>query len=543
MPSMPLMEARAATAGPALALKGVRLRGWHIAAIHAVLIAVVLAPMVASEYPPLVDYPNHLARIHILSALADDPILRGIYAANWSLVPNLAMDGLLVPLAKVMPVHLLGRAFVILTMAVFIGGTYTLHRVVQGRTGLWPAVSLMFVYNRVLAWGFLNYLFGVGLYLFAFAGWIWLRERWRWGPRIAVFSAVAIALFFTHMLALGIYALSIGGYELGRSLARRERPWRDHLAEWARAGVQFVAPAGLWLISSTGTGGGAITFGDIGSKIVAIASMSIFHDVGVGVASFFFVAVLVIGGVLTGSFRLKPAMAAPLIVLGLATLAMPVWLFGSWAADIRLSPVLAVVAVASVRFERRRKLFADVMVMVGSMLLVMKLYSIAGMVPRFDRQVGELRAAVAASVPRGAALLNVADFPFNDPGFKLEFSQVYHQLAAYTVIDQSLFLSFLFTDREKQPLAVTPRYRLMDTPFDHPMSLTDLARGADPAWSDRMFARRDERGRTYYWAHWPKLFDYLLVYDRGRHRNPMPRYLTVVRKGSYFAIYKIMRNQ
>lgn len=540
---MTSMIARAATTGPALALKGLSLRGWHIAAIHTVLIAVVLAPMVIAEYPPLVDYPNHLARIYILSALGDDPILRGIYAANWSLVPNLAMDGLLVPLAKLMPIHLLGRLFVILTMVLFVGGTYTLHRVIHGRTGLWPAVTLLFVYNKVLAWGFLNFLFGAGLYLFAFAGWIWVRERWSWGPRIAVFSGVAVALFFTHMFALGIYALSIGGYELGRSLARRERPWRDHLADWSQSGAQFVLPTALWVFSATGSDGSLAIFGGVWSKVIAVASMSIFHDIGVGVMSFFFVLVLVIGGVLTRSFRLQPTMTMPLIVLGIATLAMPVWLFGSWAVDIRLPPVLAAVAVASVRFERRRRLFADVMVMLGSTLLVMKLYSIAGMVPRHDRQIDELRAAVAATIPKGAALLNAADFPIKDPDFRLEFSQIYYHPAAYTVIDRSLFLSFLFTDREKQPLTVTPRYRFMDTPFAHPMPLLHLRRGADPAWSDRMFARRDERGRVYYWAHWPKLFDYLLVFDRGKHVNPMPRHLTAVRKGSYFAIYKITRGK
>jgi hypothetical protein len=211
--------------------------------------------------------------------------------------------------------------------------------------------------------------------------------------------------------------------------------------------------------------------------------------------------------------------------------------------DIRLSPVLAAVAVASVRFERRRRMFADVMLMLGSMLLVVKLYSIAGMMPRHDRQVAELRAAVAASIPRGAAILNATDYPFHDLAFRVQFTQVYYHLAAYTVIDRSLFLSFMFTDREKQPLTVTPRYRFIDTPFAHPMRLFELRRGADAAWSERMFARRDGRGRQYYWAHWPKLFDYLLVYDRGRHINPVPRYLSLVRKGSYFAIYKITRGK
>ncbi len=96
--------------------------------------------------------------------------------------------------------------------------------------------------------------------------------------------------------------------------------------------------------------------------------------------------------------------------------------------------------------------------------------------PRHDRQVGELRAA-ATSILKGATLLNIARFPFNGPGFKLEFSQGYRQLAAYTVIERSLFLLLQFTGRKKQP------------------------------------------------------------------RAAIQGYLTGVRKGSYFAIYKIMRNK
>ncbi len=45
---------------------------------------VLLVPFFVIEILPLQDYPNHLARIHILSHLENSPILRQYYAASWA---------------------------------------------------------------------------------------------------------------------------------------------------------------------------------------------------------------------------------------------------------------------------------------------------------------------------------------------------------------------------------------------------------------------------------------------------------------------------
>src|SRR5215469_4772948 len=49
-------------------------------------------PVLLTAAPPLVDYPNHLARMHIIGALGASPTLGQFYELVWRPIPNLAMD-------------------------------------------------------------------------------------------------------------------------------------------------------------------------------------------------------------------------------------------------------------------------------------------------------------------------------------------------------------------------------------------------------------------------------------------------------------------
>src|SRR5260370_42462833 len=111
-------------------------------------------------------------------------------------------------LSRVMPVEQAGWAFVGLTMLALIGGTLTLHRALHGRLEAWPICSVLFVYNAAMFWGFLNWLFSTGIYLFAFSGWIATRHC-RPGPRLLTFSAAANLLLVLHLFAFALYGLSV----------------------------------------------------------------------------------------------------------------------------------------------------------------------------------------------------------------------------------------------------------------------------------------------------------------------------------------------
>src|SRR5690349_5916928 len=75
----------------------------------ALMCTILLVPLALVDVPPLLDYPNHLARAFVLTFGAGDPILSQMYAAHWAVIPNLATDLILPPLLLILPIHLAGR--------------------------------------------------------------------------------------------------------------------------------------------------------------------------------------------------------------------------------------------------------------------------------------------------------------------------------------------------------------------------------------------------------------------------------------------------
>src|SRR5215470_1427129 len=84
--------------------------------LFAILGAAALSPLLWVEVPPLVDYPNHLARMWILAHGAEISDLARNYAIHWRLLPNLGMDLVVPVLSRVMPIEEAGRVFIALTM-------------------------------------------------------------------------------------------------------------------------------------------------------------------------------------------------------------------------------------------------------------------------------------------------------------------------------------------------------------------------------------------------------------------------------------------
>src|SRR5215469_7817150 len=78
----------------------------------AVLVAATLLPLCWTTVPPLVDYPNHLARMWILAHASEIPELARNYAVHWRILPDLSMDLVVSALSLIVPVEQAGRAFI-----------------------------------------------------------------------------------------------------------------------------------------------------------------------------------------------------------------------------------------------------------------------------------------------------------------------------------------------------------------------------------------------------------------------------------------------
>src|SRR5216684_6223847 len=187
--------------------------------VFSLLAAASLLPVLLTPIPAMVDYPNHLARMYILSQNGT-PDANPYYEVAWALYPNLAMDLLVPQMARLISVENATRLFLLLSQLLIVGGALVLERVVKGRVHLAGFAALMFLYCLPFTWGFVNFEFGLGVALWAIAAYLMVVENA--SPMRFVVNAVFVtALFAAHFFALGIYGATLGFYELWRAHDRK----------------------------------------------------------------------------------------------------------------------------------------------------------------------------------------------------------------------------------------------------------------------------------------------------------------------------------
>jgi hypothetical protein len=515
----------------------VEARRWAVLALYLALTGIALYPVLSVAVPPLVDYPNHLARMHVLANWASDPALQQNYVVNWRLLPNMAEDLIVPLLARFMPLYAAGKVFVVLTLLSLLGGTIALRKVVVGRVGFWPVLTFLVLYNEALFWGFLNYLFTAGLAMAAFAGWIAMRARPAF-LRIAVFATVAVALYVGHLFGLLIYALLVAGYELWR-LRARPAPVRRQLGDWAVAGAQFLVPAAhflIWVARNASTDGARTAFGTIADRFDVFAA-----PVNVGLQAVDEAALLFLIGVwllflLSAGVRLAPPLRLPVLIVAVVTLAMPVYLSGVWGTHVRLPVVLACLLIAGAEVTRPAWRAEPFVAAAALFLIVIRTGAIAGEWRGVDRDIAELRQAMAAMAP-GARLLPVRDDADIQAQRSPFYARQFWHMASLAVIERSVFLPTEFTGHTMVDAA--PALRRIDTPAGDPITPDMLIEDADAATSRFPLGHSLERYMRTFWVGWPQNFDYVLEFRFDKLRNPDPRHLVPLRRGSYFDIYRV----
>jgi hypothetical protein len=539
------MTAQPASAGMAApAWRGwialVEERRWAVVAVYLVLTAVALYPVFAVTVPPLVDYPNHLARMYILAHWATDPALQQNYVVDWSLHPNMAMDLIVPLLARVVPIYMAGKLFVAATMLSMLAGTLVLRKVLVGRVGLWPVLTFLLLYNHVLFWGFLNYLFTSGLALIAFAGWIALRDR-PVPERIAVHAVVAFVLYVGHLFGLFVYGLLVLGYEIWHMRAA-SAPLARQLGAWAVAGAQFVVPGVLfllWIVGDGATDGALTRFGSLAERAGIFIA-----PVNMGLRSVDVPALILLAAVWllcrsgTGA-RIVPAARIPLIVVAIAALFMPAYLNGVWGTHLRLPTIVACGLVAAVDFRPAGWRPMPFVVGAALVLIVVRSMVIVGDWQAFDRTVAALRSDLPV-VKTGARVLPVEDEDaFPATASPLVAKQHWH-LPALAVIERSVFLPTLFTGFTT--IKAAPALQPIDTPVGNPISPRLLASGADPATSPYPLGHRLEHYMRTFWVGWPNHFDYVLAIRFGRAAPLDPAHVRPVTRGRDVQILEVVRS-
>ena len=132
-------------------------------------------PLFLVDVPPVLDNPNHLARMYVLAFGAHDPILSRMYVQHWAIIPNLAIDLVSPGMLKFLPICLAGRLVLAATLLMPLLGVSAYHRSAFRVRSYWSLAAGLTAYNALFLLGLVNFLLSLGMALLAAAAWL----RWR----------------------------------------------------------------------------------------------------------------------------------------------------------------------------------------------------------------------------------------------------------------------------------------------------------------------------------------------------------------------------
>lgn len=182
------------------------LRRYYV--IFAFLLLLQLCPIWFSPFPAMHDYPNHLARAQILHEYSANESYQATYERDWRLLPNLAIDLIVPTLMDIVSIEMASKIFLSLIVLLFALGLHLLGVAINNQPHWNSLVTTFFLYNFTFAYGFVNYMFGLGLFFITLALWMFWRSAWTYS-RIVVLCLLAMASYVSHLSAFVFLGISV----------------------------------------------------------------------------------------------------------------------------------------------------------------------------------------------------------------------------------------------------------------------------------------------------------------------------------------------
>jgi hypothetical protein len=503
---------------------------WYSAALA--LVVSLAVPFFLIDLPPVLDYPNHLARYFVL-AHPDDPLLSQMYAPRWGILPNLGMDVIGAILLRVTDPHAGGRLMLALSLFAPIAGVVAYSRVAFGRFTYWPLASGLAAWNAIFFLGFMNFLLSVGLAFGAAALWMALD---RCGKRLSavVSGAVVVAvIFFCHIFGVLFAALLIGSYELARRVdLKRDGALTlgEGLRTCGRVVLVLSPAAALYLASPLSGDSTPGTWDGLQKVFVTFAPFTVYSTGLTVVTGTIFFSFLVLVWRHAAFARGVPVALA---ALGLVFVVAPSTIKGGTFVDGRLALmfVLLIFAGMQPRVTRRQGVLFG---LVLATLIAGRTGYVAASWIDHRRDVANVRAAIADVKPGSRVMV-----ARGHPGYKTAgvspperalpgMYRLDGNLGALLVIERRAFWPLTFADPSQQPLAVKPPYDRTAHPLAEPVDWPLL-------FQDRFSAADLEAAR--YLPDWRRNFDDVLLIDPPVPLQA-PRGLSLVTANDYAVLYR-----
>jgi len=497
----------------------------HVWTLFVAFSVLATLPIWTHRVPPLSDYANHLARMHVISSLTKNPQLDRFYEIDWQIIPNLTMDLVVPELSRVMNVYLAGQVFTAGMFLAIASGVLVLSRSLFGRVSIAALLVLPFLYNYVFLVGLMNYIFGIGLALWGLAAWVALRGS-NIVFRITASTAFVILLFFAHLSALGVYGIGILSFELSRVWARRAEFHLWKLIDFMAAGLPFMVALPLLLASPTVKLASSTYwdhFGKVDGLLYVLSDYSEVLALGL-------LAVLVLCAVWAGRRRIlhfHPLAVALLVVGGGVYLALPRVMFDTYMADQRVPLGVAFMLLACVDLRLPTRSLRVSFVSLLLLVLAVRLIEVDVNWSTLSDTTSQLRSSLRRITPGSKVFVAYANA---SAGADVADLALVHA-PCLAVIERSALVTTLFTVSGKQILHVRPEYR----------DFADTQDGTPPSISQMLVAANSPLpGTPAFWLNWRK-FDYVYVlFTDDETPNPDPSHLRLIDEGDRFQLYRVI---
>ncbi len=321
-------------------------------ALALLALAIIAAPLWTFTEPPILDYPAHLVRVTLLSSLPLDPLLASYWTVHLRPVANLGMDVFVPAIAPLTGATAGLKLFATLGLALWIAGAGLLFRGFWGRYDAQPLLAAPFAFSLPFSFGFFNFHFSIGLALVGAS--FWLMKSQRSPLFLAGMAGFALVLLFCHMFGLAVFALLLGGLELGR-LFVKGFTFRRMLQSAFEGLIVFLPSALVWALWIEHGEGGGLRFDFLANLkgpltfSTALLGAPIAHDLPP-----ILIVLAWLAAWITGRLRVAPLGVGLLLITALATFLMPAEAFGAHLVEIRMSAILMVVGLAVLAVEWTR---------------------------------------------------------------------------------------------------------------------------------------------------------------------------------------------
>jgi hypothetical protein len=393
---------------------------WERRYIFVLLVLCASVPLLYPTVPPLTDLPGHIGRYAVQLGLDGSPALQTWYGFKWQLIGNLGVDLLVQLFGPVFGIEPTVKAVVVMIPMLQVAGFLLVAREAHGKVPPTAFFALPLAYAYPFQFGFVNFSLSMGLAYLSLALWMALARRGQLQLRAILFVPLSVLLWLCHMYGWAAFGILAGSAELFRQ-RQSGKSWIASGLATVRTCLVLLGPILVMLANPDGQTGSGETAGWFlwGQKeswfLLALRDRWMALDLG----TVFLLVIVSLGAVslyILKSVRGEnPTHSAPILLsagLFMAIfLIMPMTVFGSAYADMRLIPFVLVTGVIAIHpLDWTSKNFRSVLAVAGLLLFAIRMGATTVSFARYGDAINsELRAL--DHIPREARLLSLVGRP------------------------------------------------------------------------------------------------------------------------------------